>query len=204
MKHYTAIPNQLFHDLREGKINSTMFLILSWLYKHANYRTGVAKHVSAPRIQAEMWADEYDKAPTERTIQKWMKVLGLARYITSQHTPNSRRSYPVLLHNYPTVKRDENGNPLYDAEGFAEEIVLNPTDTLDYRETDISSCAETCADGDNGACADPSNERALSLPRIHSLHSPSHSPVTRLSSPEEEDSEGIDRERKLNKGGFLV
>ena len=54
MNDYTALPNQLFRDLREGKINNTMFDILAWLHMRADYSTGIVKKVSAKRIQAEI------------------------------------------------------------------------------------------------------------------------------------------------------
>lgn len=157
MNDYTALPNQLFRDLREGKINNTMFDILAWLYMRADYATGIVKKVSSKRIQAEMWGDEYDEAPSLRTIQKWLKVLETCNYIKSGHVQGTRRSYVVVLTNYCTAKRDENGKIVLDADGDAEEIVLRPTQTGDYRDLPPSSC------GDEDA--EPSGDRAVSVRR---------------------------------------
>jgi hypothetical protein len=163
MNDYTALPNQLFRDLREGKINNAMFDILAWLHMRADYATGIVRKVSAKRIQAEMWGDEYDEAPSLRTIQKWMKVLQASGYIESRHVHGTRRSYEVILNNYCTAKRDEKGQIIRDADGDAEEIVLRPMETSDYRELSESSCADDDAEpsGDRavtvrGTCGEPS------------------------------------------------
>jgi len=159
MNDYTALPNQLFRDLREGKINNTMFDILAWLHMRADYSTGIVKKVSAKRIQAEMWGDEYDEAPSLRTIQKWMKVLETCGYIKSLHLQGTRRSYLVVINNYCTAKRDENGKIVRDADGDAEEIVLRPIETSDYRDLLASSCADDDAEDDG----EPSGDRAVSV-----------------------------------------
>ena len=177
MSSYIAIPYQLFADLSDGKISNRMFNILVWLYRRANFRTGIAQKVSAKRIQAEMWSGGYDdQQPSLRCIQRWFKRLCLCGYIRSHHVGGRRASYSVTICNFPTAKRDENGEIVRDADGYAEEIVLNPMDTLSWQDLPELAVAEN--DGDLYSdlysdlyidlYSDPYSDPSLICPRIHS------------------------------------
>ncbi len=133
---YTNIPNWMFEDLLEGKLNNKQFLILCWLRRRANWSTGITSGVSAVRIIAEMWPDELEgrQRPSERTIQRELKRLRQCGYITSFHVLGQKRSYKIMLHNYVALND-------------GEEVILNPKDTTDYR--DLPSTCEGDDDGDS-------------------------------------------------------
>jgi len=127
MADYTNIPGWLTRDLWDGKITNKMFNVMVWLFSRANFKTGIVKMVSAKRIQLEQWADDREQdRPCERTIQEILYRLDQCRYITSHHQQGVRGSYPVTLHNYPAVKKSKDGAVI--------QVVLNPTETLDWHD----------------------------------------------------------------------
>jgi hypothetical protein len=162
--NYTNIPNQLFEDLMEGKIDSKMFLILAWLLRRADYSSGVAIKVSAPRIRAEMWGDELEiPIPSLRTIQENLKRLDRSGYIVSHHVAGRKASYPVSLNNYNAQIKGK--------DGALTPTVLRPVDTVcwrdlpEFRRADKIDVGRADAPGD--ASGDSSGDTAQMLPRIH-------------------------------------
>ncbi len=92
---YTTLPHRLWGDMAEGKLTSKMFLVLCWLYRRANWGTGIVTQVSAKRILAEVWV-EYEKGnPSERGVQEYLYRLAACGYIESGHVPGKRGSYSV-------------------------------------------------------------------------------------------------------------
>src|SRR5208282_5274561 len=151
---YTAFPNQLFDDLVQGKIDNMMFNILIWLYRRANWKSGIAVRASSQQIRAELWGGwTYEKnPPSERTIQEKLRRLVQMGYIVSHHTAGRRGTYSISINNYPALTPS------------GEEIILRPTVTKSLDEVLAASC------GDNGgeSSAESSGEPAVSLPRTHS------------------------------------
>ena len=153
--HYYKIPLQLFEDLANGKITNKMFVVLVWLYRRADFYTGVVKQVSARRILGDLWADDReDGRPTERTIQELLYRLRECRYFTSHHVQGVRGSYCITLNNFVAVKRN-------DGETTAIAL-LRPTETLDWHELPKKrrgdSQLEVCADASDEISGDGSGD----------------------------------------------
>jgi len=170
---YTRIPDWAFDELRSGKINSKMFLVLCWMFKHANWKTGVVKKVSAKRILDEMWGDEVeDKRPSLRTIREYLYRFRECGYWKSSHVPGQRQTYTITLNNYFAVILDE--------DGAATEKVLRPLETKDwhdlpktrYSDNDESDCRDASTD------ASPESSSYTTLGTTPSQH------------PDEQESEG--------------
>lgn len=152
---YTRIPDWIFDELRSGKINSKMFLVLSWMFKHADWKTGIVRKVSAKRIREEMWGDEVeDKRPSLRTIQEYLWRFRECDYWKSSHIPGQRQTYIIALNNYIAVTTDK--------EGARIEELLRPTKTKDWHDLPKTRCADNdgfdCADVSGDASADASGD----------------------------------------------
>jgi len=158
---YTAFPNQLFDDLVQGKIDNMMFNILVWLYRRANWKSGIAVRASSQQIRAELWGGwTYEKnPPSERTVQEKLRRLADMGYIVSHHTAGRRGTYSISINNYPALTP------------AGEEIILRPTITKSLDEVLVASCGDNGGESSGESSADP----AVSLPRTHSttLDSPS-------------------------------
>jgi hypothetical protein len=176
MANYTNIPNQLFDDLADGKINSKMFVVLVWLLRRANYSTGGVIKVSAPRIRAEMWGDDLEAAiPSERTIQEILKRLDRSGYITNHHIDGRRGTYAVTVNNYSASIKGPDGAPT--------SVVLNEVNTTCWRDLPEFDCSEKkdagCGDPAvtapvtvRGDCGDPSAYTSVSPASSNSPASP--------------------------------
>jgi len=162
---YTAFPNQLFDDLVQGKIDNMMFNILIWLYRRANWKSGIAVRASSQQIRAELWGGwTYEKnPPSERTIQEKLRRLVQMGYIVSHHTAGRRGTYSISINNYPALTP------------AGEEITLRPTETKSLDEV----LAAFCGDDSGESSAESSSDPAVSLPRTHSttLDSPASDPT---------------------------
>lgn len=145
---YVNTPMQYLRDLMDGKLTHRMFAVLYWLHARANWKTGVVRRASAAQIRAEMWAGtECETVPSLKAIQRTIKLLDNCGYIKSHHVPGRRGTYSITLKNY-VVERV--------ADGVADKVVLNPADTLDWRELD----AGLVADGVPDDVAEGSHERS--------------------------------------------
>jgi len=134
MDNYTAVPNELFWDLQNGKINNRQFNILLWLRQRAGYKTGIVKQVSAERIKYEMGWHEIESAPCVRTIQRELKRLHQTGYITSHHVEGRRGSYQITVNNYLSQRKDK--------EGTVMEVLLNPKETSSWQDLDETPVAD--------------------------------------------------------------
>jgi hypothetical protein len=150
MASYTNIPGWLTNDLREGKITNKMFNVMFWLFSRANFKTGIVRMTSAKRILDEQWADDYeDDRPSKRTIQEALYRLDKCGYIASHYVKGQRGSYAVTINNYSALVKG--------VDGALTETLLNPTDTLDWRDLPKARCA----DNEVADCADASADAAL-------------------------------------------
>ena len=155
MIYYSKILIQLFEDLADGKITTKMFVVLVWLYRRADFYSGVVKKVSAARVLSEMFADDReDGRPTERTVQELLYRLRECRYFTSHHVQGVRGSYSVTLNNFPAVKRNDDGTTAI--------ILLRPTETLDWHDLPKKrrgdSEVDVCADASDDTSSDGSGD----------------------------------------------
>jgi len=114
----------------------------------ANFKTGVCIMVSAKRVLKETWNEDEEDCPGVRTIQRTLTRLHNCGYIQSHCKRGSKRSYKVTLNNFLIAKKNDDGVVVRDADGVAETIILNPTETLDWRE--LRSCGVADDDAEDG------------------------------------------------------
>ncbi len=111
--YYVNIPRQLLDDLADGKITPGMFHCMIWLYRWADWKTGVVKWVSASRIAEDMWPEGIRL----NTVREYLRLLGLCGYIRSDYKQGSRKNYSVTIMNFQS-----------------EKIPINPHPTVGYKE----------------------------------------------------------------------
>jgi hypothetical protein len=146
---YMTIPHRLFDELSEGKLTTKMYLVLCWLYRRADWMTGVTKQVSAKRIIAEVWAED-EEPPCERRVQEYLYRLTACAYIQSGHVPGKKGSYSVTINNFTALIIGEDNAVTYE--------LLRPTISMDWRDLPKTRRGDKNASKRGEASGDTSGE----------------------------------------------
>ena len=157
MEDFTAVPNEWFDHLADGRLTVPMFTILTYLRSSCTWESGTWRG-EAMRIWYGVGANANGEFIELRQMQKHLKRLGECGYITSHHVPGRRGGYKIDINNYVT-KRGRGKD--------AEEITLRPTELKDLRDVPLSECAEEDAESNTESaltgrreCAESNTESA--------------------------------------------
>ena len=139
--YFARVPYALFDAHDEGQLTPIMFVIMIWLYRWADWKTGTIRNCSAERLHRTL-TEGRDKRlsgnenlPSLRTIQRALQGLVEAGWLTSDYIRGSKRPYCVRITNYVCV-----------ADGDAERKVVNPKETKGWMDTAINQGANPDAD----------------------------------------------------------
>jgi len=127
---FNQVPEELDKAFEEGTITHDMYIVMLYLHRKADWGWGVARMMSAERIQKEAWGrvgrKEADTRPSVRTVHRILLRLRNCGWITLPDT-TKRCSYNVGITNYaaridgPVVQGDDD-----------VAVLLRPTDIKDY------------------------------------------------------------------------
>jgi len=127
---FNQVPEELDKAFEEGTITHDMYIVMLYLHRKADWGWGVARMMSAERIQKEAWGrvgrKEADTRPSVRTVERILLRLRNCGWITLPDT-TKRCSYNVGITNYaaridgPVVQGDDD-----------VAVLLRPTDIKDY------------------------------------------------------------------------
>ena len=111
MENFTAIPNEWFDNLADGRLTPPMFDILCYLMRTCTWSKGEW------RGEAERIRYGLGKAWSVSQINRHLTRLDNCRYIDRRNTPGRRGGYKILINNYAH-----------------DEKILRPTELKDWRD----------------------------------------------------------------------
>jgi hypothetical protein len=123
---YIAIPHELYDARNNNEITPSMYEVMVWLHRRADWAKGNVRMVSAERISIELGG-----MFKPRTIQDAMHNLETCGWITLHRAPGQRGSYWVTIHNFIALT------------GAQKDSVLNPKEITSYK----NGCPTECGDG---------------------------------------------------------
>jgi len=99
-EYFTILPNKIF----DSGFSHTMFLVMAWLYRRADWKTGQVKYVTAEVIATQMNATEgatpADVFRIRREFQRAMQTLEEHGWIFRHITKGKHGWFWVTIHNY--------------------------------------------------------------------------------------------------------
>jgi len=123
---YIAIPHELYDARNNNEITPSMYEVMVWLHRRADWAKGNVRQVSAERISIELGG-----MFKPRTIQDAMHNLMSCGWITLHRAPGQHGSYWVTIHNFIALT------------GAQKDSILNPKEITSYK----NGCPTECADG---------------------------------------------------------
>ena len=130
-EYFARIPYALYDALEKDGITLTMFAVMTWLYKWADWSTGTVRKACAERL---MWATNGTIA--KRTLQQAIHDLHVSCLITCHRKGGSKKPYKVTINNYLALSGARKGS------------VINPSEIKSWRGSDSSSCADRRVEDD--------------------------------------------------------
>ena len=122
---YIAIPHELYDARNNNEITPSMYEVMVWLHRRADWAKGNVRQVSAERISIELGG-----MFKPRTIQDAMHNLMSCGWITLHRAPGQHGSYWITIHNFIALT------------GAQKDSVLNPKEIISYK----NGCPTECAD----------------------------------------------------------
>src|ERR1700680_2226320 len=111
MDNFTAIPNEWFDHLADGRLTPPMYIIMTYLLRTCTWKTGVWRG-EAMRICFDL-----NKEWSVSQINRYLTRLHACGYIIRPDATGRRGSYKIQINNYAH-----------------EEIVIRPTELIDWRD----------------------------------------------------------------------
>jgi hypothetical protein len=127
---YIALPYELDDVYNNGEITDSMFEVMRWLHRKADWSTGKVKMVSAKTIYFTI-----NGRAEIRTLQDALQNLAACGWITTHRLKGQRGSYWVTIHNFVALT------------GAQKDQVLNPKTVTPYKNGEPLACAEECGEG---------------------------------------------------------
>jgi hypothetical protein len=122
---YIALPYELYEAYNNGEITDSMYEVMVWLHRRADWGSGKVRMVSAERI-----AVECGLRFKPRTIQDALKNLDDCGWITSHHLQGKHGSYWITVNNFTALI------------GALKEQVANAKEVMAYK----NGCPVGCGD----------------------------------------------------------
>lgn len=180
MSPFSRVPHAVYDALERNMITQLQFVILSWLHKWADYRTGCIRGFRAGSL-CRVLHISITKASL-RAMQREVSILRQAGWFHWNYQHGRNKPFDVWLHNYqpmqPSSYRFKENNLVAEhlVENVAEQSVLNPCEIRSYQEA-----------ADFDVAGDVAEER-------DSLSLNAHRTVSSRSTDEGEDDDSVGRE----------
>jgi len=158
------LPVKFVDMVGDGEITPAMLNTITFLYRWADWGTGVVKKVSATGL--ETWSNH---AYHHNTYQDALNRLEKQGHITRHMTPHSRLSYPVTINNFRakrTVKATYGSG-----ETVMKYVVLNRVNTVTWTEYKEGRRAKTLAETVPDGVDDGVAETGLTVWTEHAVSS---------------------------------
>jgi hypothetical protein len=140
-EYFARIPYALYDALEKDEITLTMFAVMIWLYKWADWSIGTVRKACAERL---MWAT--DGTIAKRTLQQAIHDLHVSGLITCHRKGGSKKPYKVTINNYLALSGARKGS------------VINPSEIKSWRGSDSSSCTDGRVEDDTEAYTEDDTE----------------------------------------------
>jgi len=144
---FTKLPTDLQDAYWRDEITRSMYEVMGWLLRRADWSTGRVQQVTAPTIHHQT-----GRKFSIRTIRDAMANLEACGWITSHHVPGRRGWYWVTLHNYGA------------ASGAMSGEVLNPKNVIAYRHAEPAECRDECPETSSETSSDGAPIRETTEP----------------------------------------
>ena len=126
---FARIPYEVFEAAERGQLTATMFFSLVWLYKWADWSSGIVRNFTASRL---VWASNAERGA--RTYERAIRNLVKGGWIVSHHRPGSKIHYSLMLSNYLALIGSRKGQ------------ILNQREIKDWRDPSQCYVADDVAD----------------------------------------------------------
>jgi hypothetical protein len=127
--YFARVPYAIFDARQNDELTGSMFITMVWLYKWADWSTGVIRRFDASRLEAATCGEF-----TQRTFEWAVQKLVVAGWLRSGHVRGSRKPFAVTICNYVALS------------GARKNKILNPSTIKSWRDSESADCADDCAD----------------------------------------------------------